>query len=168
MNNIISGETTKQAGKFAAVGVINTAVDFIVLNILIYFGFTLAFVVLGQEFLVANVISVAVAMVNSFILNKQWTFKAETANIYLEIVKFIVVTVIGMFVVHQIIFNVLYYNLPAISSAVISIVNILRLNSIFSNEFVRLNFAKSIAIVASLIWNFVGYKFIVFKSRANS
>ena len=84
MNNIISGETTKQAGKFAAVGVINTAVDFIVLNILIYFGFTLAFVVLGQEFLVANVISVAVAMVNSFILNKQWTFKAETANIYLE------------------------------------------------------------------------------------
>ena len=163
MENIINGETTKQAGKFAIVGVINTLVDVVILNILVFFGFTAAFVILGQQFLAANIVSVAVAMVNSFILNKQWTFRAEEGNIYLQIVKFLVITIIGMFIIHQLIFNGIYYGLPSISGFIISIVHFLKLNNIFSDSFVALNSAKAIAIIASLIWNFIGYKFIVFK-----
>ena len=155
--------TKQQIGKFAIVGVINTLVDVVILNILVFLGFTAAFVILNQQFLAANIISVAVAMINSFILNKQWTFRAEEGNIYLQIVKFLVVTIIGMFVIHQLIFNGIYYDLPLISEFAVSITHFLMLSGIFSDQFVALNFAKAIAIVASLIWNFIGYKFIVFK-----
>lgn len=164
MENIIKGETTKQAGKFAIVGVINTLVDVLVLNILVFFGLTAAFMIFNQKFLVANVISVAVAIINSFILNKFWTFRANGENIYVQIIKFLVITIVGMFVFHQLVFNFLYYNLPSISEFIISIVHFLKLNSIFSDSFVALNFAKAVAICVSLIWNFIGYKFVVFKS----
>ena len=163
MENIINGDTTKQAGKFAIVGVINTLVDVVILNILVSFGITAVFMILGQKFLVANVISVAVAIINSFILNKFWTFQASGENFYIQIIKFLVITIIGMFVLHQLVFNSLYYGLPFISGFAVSITHFLRLSSIFSDQFVALNFAKAIAIVVSLVWNFIGYKFIVFK-----
>lgn len=163
MENIIKVETTKQVGKFAIVGVINTLVDVVILNILVYLGFTAVFIIFQQEFLIANVISVAVAIINSFILNKFWTFQANGESLYLQIIKFLVITIIGMFVFHQLIFNGIYYGLPWISEFAVSIVHFLRLNSIFSDQFIALNFSKAIAIAASLIWNFIGYKFIVFK-----
>lgn len=163
MENIAKNETTKQVGKFAIVGVINTLVDVVILNILVFLGFTAALVIFNQKFLVANIISVAVAIINSFILNRQWTFRAEGENIYLQIIKFLIITIIGMFVLHQLVFNGIYYGLPWISGFAISITHFLKLNNILSDQFVSLNFAKAIAIIASLIWNFIGYKFIVFK-----
>ncbi len=158
-----------QVGKFAVVGVINTLIDYVILNLLVFFGFTTALMVLGQEFLVANIISVFIAMINSFVLNKQWTFRGESGNVYLQILKFFVVTVIGMFVIHQVIFNLFYVNggitglFSFVSLFVVAIVHTLRLDVIFSDQFIILNFAKSIAIIASLVWNFIGYKFVVFK-----
>ena len=153
-----------QVGKFAVVGAINTMIDVIILNALVFLGFATTIIIFGQKFLIANIISVAAAMVNSFILNKQWTFKsADKENIYLEIIKFFAITIIGMFVIHQLIFNALYFNLPFISSIIVSIVHFVKLNGIFPDEFVVLNFSKAIAIFGSLIWNFIGYKFIVFK-----
>src|SRR3989304_2878423 len=80
-----------QVGKFAVVGAINTMIDVIILNALVFLGFAATIIVFGQKFLIANIISVAAAMVNSFILNKQWTFKSvDKENIYLEIIKFFV------------------------------------------------------------------------------
>lgn len=155
-----------QVGKFAVVGAINTLIDIIILNTLVFLGFTAIIVFFEQKFLIANIISVAAAMVNSFILNKQWTFKStDKKNIYLEIVKFFIITIIGMFIVHQLIFNMLYFNLPFISSMMISMIHFLKLNGIFSDEFVILNFSKIIAIFGSLVWNFIGYKFIVFNKK---
>lgn len=161
--NQISVETGKQVGKFAIVGVINTLVDVAILNVLVFLGFAATFIVFGQKFLIANIISVAAAMINSFILNKQWTFKSDRGNVYLEAVKFFAITMIGMFVIHQIIFNTLYYNFTFLSSMAVSIIHFIGLNKIFSDNFVVLNFSKAIAIFGSLIWNFIGYKFIVFK-----
>lgn len=161
--DIQSDSLKKQVGKFAIVGVINTLIDIIILNSFVFLGFTATLIIVGQKFLIANIISVAIAMINSFILNKQWTFKIEEGNIYSQIIKFFIITIIGMFVIHQIIFNALYYGLPQISNLIILIVHFLKLNSIFSDSFIILNFAKIIAIIGSLIWNFIGYKLIVFK-----
>lgn len=161
MNDI--QQTTKQAGKFAAVGVLNTAIDFIILNALVFLGFTAAFSIFNQKFLIANVISVAAAMINSFILNKQWVFRCEGGSVFLEIIKFLAITIIGMFVVHQLIFNFFYYEFHTVADLIIAVVRLIKLDSVFSDQFVILNFSKSIAIVGSLIWNFVGYKFFVFK-----
>ncbi len=158
-------KTTEQAGRFVIVGILNTLIDYFILNILVFFGFTAVLMILGQKFLIANIISVFVAMINSFVLNKKWTFQSEGGNIYLEIIKFFITTIIGMFVINQIIFNSFYYGFPSISSLVVSVVHFLNLNNIFSDNFIILNFSKSIATVASLIWNFLGYKFFVFKPK---
>ncbi len=158
-------QTTKQAGKFALVGVLNTFIDFAILNLLVFLGFTAVFFIFNQKFLIANIISVAVAMINSFVLNKQWVFRSGSGSVYLEIIKFLIITIFGMFVVHQLIFNFFYYQFPAITDFIISFVHLIKLDSIFSDQFVILNFSKSIAIVGSLIWNFFGYKFFVFKKK---
>ena len=155
-------QTKEQAAKFIVVGVINTFIDYLILNILIYVGFTAFLMLSGQKFLIANIISVSVAMINSFILNRQWAFNAEKGNIYGQIIKFIVVTVIGMFVVHQIVFNIFYYQLGYIFNFIVQIARFLNL-TFLSKDFIILNFSKALAISVSMVWNFIGYKFLVFK-----
>ncbi|MDD4931057.1 MAG: GtrA family protein [Candidatus Colwellbacteria bacterium] len=154
-----------QAAKFGIVGILNTLIDMLVLNLLIWAGFTTVFTVLGQKFLVANIISVSIAIVNSFILNRFWAFGTakEKSDLLYEISKFLVVTVIGMFIIHQLIFNGIYYQFTGLTDFVYSIVSALHLDTIFSEGFVKTNFAKIIAIFGSLVWNFIGYKFFVFK-----
>jgi len=156
-------QTTKQAGKFALVGVLNTLIDVVILNILVFFGLKTIFIIFGQKFLLANIISVCVAMINSFVLNKLWTFESKGGNIYQQIFSFFIITVIGMFVIHQIVFSSFYFGFKSASSFIISIINFIGLSRFFSDTFIILNFAKGMAVIASLIWNFIGYKFIVFK-----
>lgn len=157
-------KTAEQAVKFGIVGALNTVIDFLTLNVLVYFGLSAAFSVLGQKFLIANVISVSIAMLNSFILNKKWAFKSEGGNIYFQIIQFLIVTVIGMFVIHQIAFNLLYYRFVFPADFAARILHYVGL-TFFSREFILLNFSKSVAIAVSLVWNFFGYKFVVFKAR---
>lgn len=57
----------KRFGKFAAVGVLNTAIDFAVYAALFY-GF-------GLYFLFAHIFAFLVANANSFVINSVWTFK---------------------------------------------------------------------------------------------
>jgi len=154
-----------QVAKFGVVGILNTVIDIVVLNVLLWAGLTSAFVLFGQNFLIANIISVSVAVVNSFILNRFWAFGSarEKTNIFYEISKFLIITFIGMFVIHQVIFNGIYYNFSWLTNFFYSIVSFLRLDAILSFEFVRINSAKVVAILGSLIWNFIGYKFFVFK-----
>ena len=165
--DIQSDSLKKQVGKFAIVGIINTLIDVIILNSLVFLGFTAVLMISEQKFLIANIISVAIAMVNSFILNKQWTFKAEKGNIYKQIFQFLIITIIGIFVIHQIHLNRLYDGLPSISNLIVSIIHFLKLGNIFSDSFITLNFAKIIAIIGSLIWNFIGYKLVVFKNKSS-
>ncbi len=154
----------KQVGKFGIVGILNTLIDIIILNILIKISLSLEFFFLGYKVVGANMISVSVAMVNSYILNKYWTFESkEKKNIAYEIFKFLFVTVIGMFVIHQIAFNLFYTYWSGPADLVVGISHFIGLNRIFSDSFVVLNFAKVIAILFSLVWNFVGYKIWVFK-----
>lgn len=150
----------EQAGKFAFVGIINTILDFAILNVLIAIGFSATFLILGQKILIANVISVSIAMVNSFILNRQWAFKSQNKNVAMEIAKFAVVTLFGMFVIHQLIFSLFLYRFTLVSDIAYRIIHALSLP--FSREFISLNTSKVIAVVGSLIWNFFGYKFFVF------
>lgn len=156
----------KQIGKFASVGVINTLVDLAVLNFLVLvFSFNLTVNVLGLSFLVANVVSVTIAMIGSYFLNKYWTFEAKEKdrNLLQETLKFILITVIGMFVIHQIVFNLflVWWTWPVdLAKTIAHFVGIRSLDN-----FITLNFAKVLAILASMVWNFIGYKLWVFKEK---
>ena len=55
-------KTAEQAAKFGIVGVLNTVIDCVILNVLVFFGFTAAFIILGQKFLVANIIALTYAV----------------------------------------------------------------------------------------------------------
>jgi len=154
----------KQFGKFGAVGIVSTFIDFLILNVLVGMGISLGFLIFGYKMIGANIIAVSVAMINSYFLNKYWTFESkEKKNIGYEILKFVFITVIGMLVIHQIAFNFFYtYWLEPVNLA-INISKTIGLAKIFSDSFITLNFAKAIAILFSLTWNFIGYKIWVFK-----
>lgn len=53
-------------GKFGVVGIVNTGIDFVLFTLLFYQG--------GWPLLAANTTSYLVALTNSYLLNKCWTF----------------------------------------------------------------------------------------------
>ncbi|WP_242655238.1 GtrA family protein [Clostridium cellulovorans] len=74
--------------KFALVGVSNTAISLIVYNIL---------VVLGVNYMLANIIGYCVGVINSFIWNKNWVFKSNE-NSSAIIFKFVAVNILTLVV----------------------------------------------------------------------
>ena len=115
--------------RFCTVGVMNTLIDFIAFLILLY-GF-------GAGLLLANSIAFSLALLNSYVLNKIWTF-GDTEPVSLrQIMKFAGVAVSG-FVLSSIILT--------LASLVIHPVA-----------------AKVLAIITTLFWNYLGSRNLVFK-----
>ena len=144
---MISKKLIAQFSKFALIGFSNTAIDFGVLNFLMWWtGFYS-----GKWIILLNVIAFSVAVINSYFWNKFWTFKARKADEPDEIAKefsqFIIVTIIGVVINTGIVFGVTTLISPLFGL----------------NAGLWANLAKATATGISLIWNFIGYKFIVFK-----
>lgn len=129
-----------QFTKFALVGVLNTSIDFGILNYLI----TATSVEKGLGIIPLNAISFSVATLNSFIWNKSWVFKSKKKATFLT---FLAVTLVGLL----------------INSSVVYLLNEFVLPTFISNSSLRPNIAKVFATAFSLVWNFLGYKLIVFK-----
>ena len=77
----------KQLIKYGAVGVLNTAVDFLVYQLLTFIGINYA---------VAQCISYSCGILNSYLFNSRWTFKEEAKREKSEFVSFVVVNVISL------------------------------------------------------------------------
>jgi putative flippase GtrA len=120
------------------VGALNTLVDFGTFNILAF--------ALGIPIVVAYPISVAAGVANSFMWNKHWTFSAGASRTWSrEAVTFIAVSVGGM-LVNYVGFLVLHFLVGDDSQIVV-------------------NLEKLAASVASMTWNFLGYRYVVFPMR---
>ncbi|PKG21821.1 GtrA family protein [Niallia nealsonii] len=82
-------------GKFAAVGGINTCIDFIVYTLL---------AVLSVNYLFAQCISYICGLLNSYFMNRTWTFKRKEKANWQEFVRFVCVNgltlLITMFFLH--------------------------------------------------------------------
>lgn len=127
--------------RFAVVGGANTALDFAILFILTF---------AGLDKIVANYISTGASLIFSFFVNKSFTFKHKAGNAKKQFVLFLVITLIGLWVIQ-----------PVIIWGVTS-----TLASVVTNEAVNLFIAKLIATVTSLIWNYLLYSRIVFKKES--
>ncbi len=138
-----------QLVKFGAVGSLNTLLDLGILNLLIYFSSIAA----GYWYSLFKAISFIAANINSYFWNKHWTFGSRnTANIR-EFSQFLIVSLIGFGI------NV------SIASFVVN--GIGPLKNISPERWA--NIGALLATIISLIWNFIGYKFFVFKkSLTNS
>lgn len=123
--------------RFAIVGGANTTIDFSILFILVLFGIDKLF---------SNFISTSVALVFSFFANKKFTFKSNDKSSYMDMLNFLVITLLGLWIIQPII---IYF-----------------IDSLFRplhfNEFVVLFIGKCIATVATLIWNYLLYRKFVF------
>jgi len=138
-----------QLAKFILVGGFNFLIDMGVLNILIFAtGISSG---ITQSFF--KFCSFTVAVFNSYFFNKHWTFKKGTVtkNASKEFVQFLVVSIVGLCI------NLL--------------VDYVLVNNIGPKGLNPKTWAQTsgvAAAVAALAWNFLGYKFIVFKSETKN
>jgi putative flippase GtrA len=142
--------TARQATRFCIVGVINTLVDIVVLNLLILItgtGHT------GPLFTAFKTVSFLVALLNSFYLNSRWTFAGENGSrpTASQGAQFVAISVVG------------------------SIVNIASASYVASflkppAELLAYwpTIAALVGTVFSFVFNFIGYKFLVFSNRASA
>jgi len=168
---IKSKKTLGQIAKFAVVGVLNTVVDLVVLNVLIWIFDV------GKEgvvFTVFKTMSFLVAVANSYIFNRIWVFKGQqTKRVGSELTKFLIVSVIGALVnvgVASLVANSkigmenFFHLIPGISQLYDWFVSVLV--GLTSPEFdVWPTVAGLFSTLAGLAWNFIGYKFVVFKGK---
>ncbi len=133
--------------KFAVVGVLNSGVDFGILNSLML----ITSLASGGAFLAFKSISVTLGVINSYIWNKYWTFGAvKSSRARRELVSFMVVTLIAVGV------NVAGADI---------IVNVIGAPAGFSSK-LWANIGAISGAGLTLFTNFFGYKFFVFKKPA--
>ena len=79
--------------KFAVVGVLNSGVDFGILNLLMLITGMSS----GAGFLAFKSVSVTLGVINSYLWNKYWTFRtSERADARREFIAFMVVTLMAV------------------------------------------------------------------------
>ncbi len=134
----------KQFSTFVLIGGVNTAIDFAVLNIEV----RLTGITSGFGLFVLNTISFLVAVINSYFMNKYWTFQDVTKNREeTKFAQFIGVSLIGSGINSTIVAGITSFIPPVFGLSATAWVNT----------------AKLLATGVSLVWNFIGYKLFVFK-----
>ena len=132
-----------QAAKFALVGALNTFVDLGVLNTFIL----LTGAATGSSYVLFKGVSFAAALTNSYFWNKHWTFESTGRQVGRELLQFAGVSIIG-FVLN-------------IATAHV-VVNVIGPQGGLAPTLWS-NIGALAAVLVALFWNFIGYKFWVFK-----
>lgn len=137
--------TIKQFSKFIIVGGINTGIDVVILRILV--GVT--GITGGIGIVVLNAVSFSVAVVNSYFMNKLWTFedKTQSEKEPFKFSQFFAVSLIGISINSGVVYVITTFTQPMFGLSAENWVVV----------------AKLLATGFSLVWNFVGYKLFVFK-----
>ncbi|KKU91212.1 MAG: GtrA family protein [Candidatus Jorgensenbacteria bacterium GW2011_GWA1_48_11] len=133
----------EQFGKFAAVGTLNSLLDIATINFFIF----VTDIPKGIYYSLFVVIGFLVAATNSYFWNKIWTFQDKMPVTLKEYLRFAFFTLIGALL------N---------ASAASFVVNFLGAPVGF-NLNLWANIGALCGIAASLLWNFLSYKNIVFK-----
>ena len=136
--------------KFGLVGALNSSIDFGILNLFML----MSGIASGGAFLVFKVLSATLAVVNSYLWNKYWTFEAGPSRrrAFAELFAFSIVSSFG------IVINV---------GATHLLVNVVGAPSSVDAK-VWANAAALSAAVVTLFVNFIGYKMFVFEDLVDS
>lgn len=137
--------TLWQLAKYFLVGILNTLIDFGVLNLLIF----LTGIASGIFFSLFKATSFLVAVVNSYFWNKFWTFEKKGGVGGREFGQFFLVSVVAILV------NVGVASL---------LVNVIGPQGGFTPK-LWANIAALAGSITAFLLNFLGYKLIVFRPR---
>ncbi|MFH0792387.1 MAG: GtrA family protein [bacterium] len=132
-----------QVAKFVLVGGFNTLMDMGILNLLIWI-FQISS---GIYYTAFKSLSFIIAVINSYFWNRIWTFKREGSANVKEFGQFIAVSLVGFII------NV------GVASLVVNVIG----PRFGLNAGMWANVGAFLAALVGMTWNFVGYKFIVFK-----
>lgn len=137
-------KTGGQFVRFVVVGLINTAIDFAILNLLS----KLTGITKGDGLIPLNIISFSIATTNSYFLNKHWSFADNSGNDGgKKFSLFLIVSITG----------------ALINTSIVRIIST-NVSPLFDlSPQLWLNVSKAAATGVSLVWNFIGYKLFVFK-----
>lgn len=128
----INQQNIAQFLRYLIAGGTATAIDFIVLYIFVEF--------LSIWYILAATFSFIIALTISFFLNKFWTFKNGDKKISSQMVKFLIVNLIGLGI------------------------NLIILYILVEFFFLWYLFAKVFATAVAVIWNFLGMRNLVFNN----
>lgn len=131
--NLIHRRGVRQFVKFGIVGVTSTIIDWG-----IYLLLTRIF---GVFYLMAKILSFAVAVLNSYIWNRRWTFRSNDPAKLRQFIKFLTISIVGV------VLNTLIMYIA---------VDKIKLHDIFG-------LVLATAIV--MIWNFLANKFYTFREH---
>jgi putative flippase GtrA len=124
--------------RFGLVGVGNTLVDLI--------GYTVL-VTAGMPMVVANLISTSAGMVLSFTLNRNFTFRAKSGDARLQLLLFFLVTATGLWVMQPVVIALctgMFSGLGGTPAVVAP---------------------KLVALAVGLVWNYILYSKLVFRTK---
>jgi len=132
--------------RFAVIGFLNAGIDFGVFNL---FMFTTG-VERGYQISVFKGVAFIVSNINSYFWNKYWTFEAGGGEHKgKEFAKFLTVSAVGLLV-----------NVGVTSGIIFTIDPQFGFSQLAWN-----NIAAVVGVISNLIWNFIGYKVVVFKKK---
>jgi putative flippase GtrA len=135
--------TVFQIGKSFLVGILNTFIDLGILNLLIWIsGFSS-----GWMYTLFKGTSFSVSVVNSYFWNKFWSFEKKSKTELKEFGQFFSITLGGL-LIHLVIGSL--------------VVNVIGPHFGLSSE-IWANVGGIAAALTGFLWNFFGYKLIVFK-----
>lgn len=141
----------RQFVKFGITGTIGAFVDFSTYNLLTRgFGLLAIYTVLGQKIILANNISVLLAIISNFLLNKYWTFRDPSKQVVRQWAGYFSLNV-ATWVLNQLLVSFFVFQVPL-------------LGVLFGSQ--KDNAAKALAIGFILFLNFFGSKWLVFRKAA--
>jgi putative flippase GtrA len=156
--------STLQVRRFAAVGVINTVVDYIV-----FAALTKLFQIPLDWVWTAKVVSGTVAISISFYLNRRWVFQVGGGRIG-QAARFIAVTVVGVYCIQTPLTQLFVSYYGGAGKAVYAVLEGLGLAAAFPWLLTEALAIKTVAFVLatsiSATFNFVAYRFWVFRTSA--
>lgn len=149
---VFGGHDYVRFGKFGAVGVLNTAIDFGIYNLLSG--------VLKFTLVQSNLVSTTVAMLFSFTANKQLVFKPGQGSVVRQGLLFFAVTAFGLYVLQTGAIKLLTEIWLTPLALGLSVAHFIGISG--HDQFLIKNGAKVVATALSLTWNYVMYKKVVF------
>ncbi len=155
MEKINSKKNFVQVIKFCCFGVLNTAID--------YGLFALFFSLCNIDKNISQVLATAIAMTNSYFLNRYFTFEQKGSVKIDEMWKFIIVNLVSMGVT-ILLLNV-FYDLLHVENIANALLTSLSIPFVIEGD-LAVMFCKLLAIPFSLAVNFLGNRLWVFGGKS--
>ena len=132
--------------RFGIVGILNTTLDLLILNSLLWLFPTTN----TQLVLLFNSLAYSIGAINSFLLNKYWTFRQRRTTTMGEVGRFALTTLLGI----------------GCNDCLIWLANIL-FRPFISQDTLWMNVSKLIAIAGTVFISYIGMRLWVFAKRSH-